>query len=354
MKVKVIGAGSIGNHLTQACRRMRWDVTVVDTDPEALRRMKEEIYPQRYGAWDEGIHLVTSDQEPKGGFDIICIGTPPHVRLPLAIAALSEKPKILQLEKPLCAPRLERLGEFMTAYRNQSDTIAVVGYDHAVSESVSWITDNLREQRIGDAQSIDVEFREHWKGIFGAHPWLSGPQDTYLGFWQKGGGASGEHSHALHLWRHFAKAAGFGSWRKVSSFMDMKTHDGAEYDSLSAFTVETDAGRVGRIIQDVITLPTRKWIRLQGSKGFIEWYCNGHSDGDLVKYQFGDGPAEERIFAKKRPDDFYREILHIQDLINGEVSAVDSPISIESGVAVMELLRTAHEHRNEGAIIQML
>lgn len=354
MKVKVIGAGSIGNHLTQACRRMGWEVTVVDTDPEALRRMKEEIYPQRYGTWDESIVLTTSEQEPKGGFDIICIGTPPHVRMPLALAALAEKPKILLLEKPLCAPTLEGLAEFMAAYRNQSDTIAIVGYDHAVSEATEWITNSVRDGQIGDVQSIDVEFREHWKGIFGAHPWLSGPQDTYLGFWKQGGGASGEHSHALHLWRHFAKAAGFGSWRKVSSYMDMKAHDGAEYDSLSAFTVETDTGRVGRIIQDVITLPTRKWIRLQGSKGFIEWYCNGHPDGDLVKYQFGDGPVEEKVFAKKRPDDFYRETLHMQDLLDGKTSGPDSPLSIESGVAVMELLQTAHQRRNEGAEIKTI
>ncbi len=31
-----------------------------------------------------------------------------------------------------------------------------------------------------------------------AHPWLAGPQDSYLGFWRRGGGASGEHSHAIY------------------------------------------------------------------------------------------------------------------------------------------------------------
>ena len=36
---------------------------------------------------------------------------------------------------------------------------------------------------------IDVEFREHWEGIFKAHEWLDGPQDSYLGFSQRGGGA---------------------------------------------------------------------------------------------------------------------------------------------------------------------
>ncbi|KKT61437.1 MAG: Dehydrogenase-like protein, partial [Candidatus Giovannonibacteria bacterium GW2011_GWA2_44_26] len=99
-KVKVIGAGSIGNHLTQASRRMGWDVVVVDADPKALERMKNEIYPQRYGKWDESIKLYTPDKEPKGGFDIIMIGTPPDVRMKLALEALKENPKLLHLEKP--------------------------------------------------------------------------------------------------------------------------------------------------------------------------------------------------------------------------------------------------------------
>ena len=52
VKVKIIGAGSIGNHLAQACRRVGWDVAVVDRDPEALQRMKHILYPSRYGRWD--------------------------------------------------------------------------------------------------------------------------------------------------------------------------------------------------------------------------------------------------------------------------------------------------------------
>src|SRR5437773_2400164 len=103
-KVKVIGAGSIGNHLTQAARRMGWNVVVVDQDKEALRRMKEEIYPNRYGKWDEEIELYETKDEPKGSFDLVCIGTPPHVRMPIAIRILDEKPKVMLLEKPLSEP----------------------------------------------------------------------------------------------------------------------------------------------------------------------------------------------------------------------------------------------------------
>jgi len=45
VKVKIFGAGSIGNHLANASRRLDWQVDVVDIDPAALKRMREEIYP---------------------------------------------------------------------------------------------------------------------------------------------------------------------------------------------------------------------------------------------------------------------------------------------------------------------
>ena len=44
MKVKIFGAGSIGNHLAYACRSQNLDVTIFDIDDEALVRTKNKIY----------------------------------------------------------------------------------------------------------------------------------------------------------------------------------------------------------------------------------------------------------------------------------------------------------------------
>ncbi len=43
-RVKVLGAGSIGNHLSNAARKLGWRVTIVDVDPAALVRTKESLY----------------------------------------------------------------------------------------------------------------------------------------------------------------------------------------------------------------------------------------------------------------------------------------------------------------------
>lgn len=355
MKVKIIGAGSIGIHLAQASRRMGWDVTVTDIDPKALQRMREDIYPKRYGAWDESIKLYLSKAAPKGGFDGIFIGTPPDVRMALALEALGEEPKILQLEKPFCTPFLEGMDEFLSAYRAQNKTIAVVGYDHAVSESIEEVIRLLNEKTIGEVQTLDVEFREHWQGIFNAHPWLAGPQDSYLGFWKRGGGAGNEHSHALHLWQLLARHAGLGIWEKTSVAMQIKEENYVAYDSLVAFTFITNTGKIGRVVQDVITLPVRKWIRAQGSDGFIEWVCNGHPEGDLVRYaRKGNPEVVEKVFKKKRPDDFYRETLHMRDILEGKIRPADSPISLESGVAVMEVLSIAYQNPQETSEIKRM
>ncbi len=351
MKVKIIGAGSIGNHLAQAARRMNWEVVVVDRDKKALNRMKDEIYPSRYGAWDPEISLFESINEPKGDFDVIMVGTPPDVRMRVALEALKEEPRILQLEKPIATPFDTSLKKFASRYQKQKKTIALVGYDHAVAESIQYIVTLLQEKVIGNAVTLDVEFREHWEGIFKAHPWLLGPQDTYLGFWKRGGGASGEHSHALHLWQYLARVAGLGEWKYVAPLLKLERRGKAEYDSVASFSIETQKGAVGRVVQDVVTKPTRKWIRIQGTAGFIEWICGGHPDGDLVRVSREFNEVKEEVFKKKRPDDFYREMLHIQDILEGKVKRNKSPISFESGFSVMKLIDTVWKKNREKKIL---
>ena len=66
IKVKIYGAGSIGNHLAHACRTKGRDVALCDKDTDALKRAKNDIYPSRYGLWDDKIKLLhVSELKPK-------------------------------------------------------------------------------------------------------------------------------------------------------------------------------------------------------------------------------------------------------------------------------------------------
>ena len=135
-KVKVFGAGSIGNHLAHASRSLGWSVDIVDIDPCALERTKCQIYPSRYGVWDEAINLYTVEEAPRNQYDLIIIGTPPDVHIPIALQAIEERPQALLIEKPLCTPDLTGADELLRK-SNEYGVKVFVGYDHAVGQAAS-------------------------------------------------------------------------------------------------------------------------------------------------------------------------------------------------------------------------
>ena len=349
MKVKIIGAGSIGNHLGHAARSLDWNVTIVDIDPLALKRTKETIYPSRYGIWDNKIKLKLSDEEPKGGFDLICIGTPPDSHIKLALKALNEKPNAILIEKPLTSPDLVGCQELFEKSKYLSIPV-FVGYDHAVSRSINKLKDEINKTNPDEFLTLDVEFREHWGGIFSAHPWLSGPKDSYLGFTKRGGGASGEHSHALHLWQSIAFFTNKGRVSSVQATMNFIKEGGLEYDSITSLNLKTETGFFGRCIQDVITNPPRKFLRLQGKYFGYEWECNPIPEKDSIKIQKNDGSCTVEHITKKRPDDFITELKHIKNCIK---SNIESPISLEKGLETMMVLTAANIAQSESRIVSI-
>src|SRR3990167_167134 len=354
IKAKVFGAGSIGNHLTQACRRAGWEVCVVDNDANALNRMKEEIYPKRYGAWDDGIKLYKTGEDPKGGYDVILIGTPPDAHLKIGLHVLKEEaPKVLQMEKPLCSPTLEGLKEFLDELKKNPETKVVVGYDHIVAENTLKAEEILSSGVFKNVLSMDCEFRSHWKNIFDAHPWLSGPKDTYLGFWKRGGGAGGEHSHGLNLWQHFAHVLGAGRIKEVTALIDYVEDGGASYDRSCFLQVVTEKGLGGRVAQDVITNPKKKFLEMQFSNGSLKW------DNDVTKttdqITINEYGKEKQVLdiSKTRQDEFYHEVMHIQKLLDGSLAIKDSPISLERAVDTMLVLAASHKSAKEKKTIQV-
>ena len=110
--VKIYGAGSIGNHYAYAFRKKSWHIKVFDTDIEALKRMKNQLYPSRYGQWDPAIKLMKQDDNEY--YDLIIIGTPPDTHLKIANKILKNSPpKVLHIEKPFCTPDLKNLDKFI-------------------------------------------------------------------------------------------------------------------------------------------------------------------------------------------------------------------------------------------------
>ena len=350
-KVKILGAGSIGNHLAHASRQQGWDVTLCDIDQAALDRTRNDIYPTRYGSWDEGIRLCLPEDTAGESFDIVIIGTPPDSHIPLALAEIrNSAPRVVLIEKPLCPPDLEPCTELVEVAAEHNVRV-LVGYNHRLTGHTAIAAQWLSEHSIGDITTLRAMTREHWGGIFAAHPWLAGPADTYLGFTSRGGGALGEHSHAINIWQYFAELAGMGRITEVMAMLDEIEADGAAYDRIAQLSVRTEKGLIGTIVQDVVTQPAQKWLRLEGTEGYLEWQVNIDASHDLVRLVRHDGLELEERVAKTRPDDFRGEIEHVGQLLKQHELA--SPLDLAAGLETMQVIVAALKSAREARLVQV-
>ncbi len=351
VKVKILGAGSIGNHLAYACRQLGWNVTICDIDPAALRRTRDKIFPGRYGKWDETIRLVQPAEVADEAFEVIIIGTPPDSHIDLALECLAKTPpRVLLIEKPLCTPLLQSC-EQLIPIAKRVGTRVLIGYNHTLTSNTLLAEEWLQEGKLGKILTIDVQIREHWQGIFKAHPWISGPEETYLGYTQRGGGALAEHSHGLAIWQHFARLSGNGRIVEVSAMLDMVREAGAYYDRLAQLSLRTETGLTGLLVQDVITEPAKKYLRILGSGGYLDWFINIKPGADAVKLWSQDDVERAQYFEKTRPDDFLPEINHIERILSNP--AFSSPISLEYGLETMLVIAAAIKSHQERRVIKI-
>ncbi len=175
---------------------------------------------------------------------MIFIGTPPDTHIALAMEALRNvSPKVLLIEKPLAGPDLAGCAQLAEAAK-KAGVFAAVGYNHCLGKNTVLAEKHISEGVLGRLQTISARTREHWQGIFNAHPWLSGPAASYLGFSARGGGATGEHSHGINIWQHFAHVAGAGRVSEVSATLDLVKVDGADYDQSAFITLKTESGLI--------------------------------------------------------------------------------------------------------------
>jgi predicted dehydrogenase len=351
VRVKVLGAGSIGNHLTHACRGRGWSVTMCDPDPAALDRTRRDIYPGRYGQWDEGIRLAGPVEVAGERFDLVIVGSPPDTHMAVALAEIDgNPPRLLMVEKPLATPDLRGVDQ-LVARAAAAGTRVLVGYNHRLTRHTQLAAQWLQESDLGPVTTLRVLFREHWGGIFGAHPWLAGPADSYLGFTSRGGGAIGEHSHGINLWQYFAKLAGQGRIAEVAAMLDEVEADGARYDRIAQLSVRTESGLVGTIVQDVVTQPAQKWLRLEAERGNLEWQANVDPGHDLVRLASHGGPVREERVAKTRPDDFRGEIEHVARLL--EAPERESILDLAAGIETMRVINAAIESARSQRVVRV-
>mgnify|MGYP002152375852 CR=1 FL=1 len=344
LTAKVVGAGSIGNHLAHALRAFDFDVVMVDTDLRALDRTKTIIYPQRYGAFDEAITLALPQELGSESFDLCVIGTPPDTHLAIATEELEYSHRALLIEKPLAPRGAANLREFAEV-AGASGTRVMVAYNQRLKHNTVKFMKLAEEENLGPLESISARMKEDWTGILKAHPWLTDATQSYLGHMGRGGGALYEHSHATDFVLFIAGALGHGRPDKVRAELDVVIHETGQYDREARLAITTTTGLNLDVVQDLFTWPAEKSLTAEFVGAKLTWEM--HSDHDLVRLAEPGKQDRHITFPKTRPDDFLPEIAHVMELL-GPGSDRVSPLDLAESLHTSLTLEAAVESHELG------
>ena len=335
--ILIFGAGSIGTHHANAARALNCNVLICDIDFSKFEYMKNNLYPKRYGNWDNKIKFISYRDvfETNNIYDLIIIGVPPKNHLTLlkkCFASLKFK-KIL-VEKPLCVFNQNFLFIKQLRYKNR----IYCGFNHSISESILFLINLVLKNKIGEIKNIEINWKEDFNLILKAHPWIKSLKDSYLSNLNEGGGGCHEYSHAVHLALIFKNIL-FKNKTQICQDIVYKKKGSLYYDSAAQITFKDKLRSINLNI-DTITDPCEKNIKLVGDKGTIFW--ERKIEKNYEKIEMRKSKNSNYKFKLTRRDDFINEIrcLLFKEKRYGNLSN----IKIKSAIEVMSVLKKIFKH----------
>lgn len=332
-KILIFGAGSIGNHMAFASLKLKHKVFITDINSKSLKRMEYQVFPNRYGKWNNTIKQIRYEKVfKKDMYDLIIIGTPPKTHIPLLkkIIKSNVSYKKILIEKPLSS-YLENFNELKKFNKNN----IFIGYNHSVSKSFDYFLKLLQNQK-KNIDNILINWKEGFKGILGAHSWLRDEFDSYLGYSKLGGGAIQEHSHAVHLAHVIQKELKINFTNKKYNKFFYKNNKNL-YDNFAQIFFKSKRINLNLEI-DLISFPPQKKIEavLNGKK--ISWIHNYDKGVDAVISEMNSNKNKIKLFKKDRSTEFENEINHIFSVKN-QIDYKRSRLNILYGIIVMNTIK---------------
>ena len=344
-KILIFGAGSIGNHMANACLKLGYQVYITDNSSKALNFMREKLFLKRYGYWDDKnikqINFEDINNLKSIFFDLIIIGTPPNSHYLLAeLCNKTFKFKNMLIEKPICSFK-EDQNKFLKYYKHNSKRI-FCGYNHSISPGIKKILDISRENK-RKLKFIEVKWKEGWTGILNAHYWLKDEFSSYLGDIKKGGGALQEHSHGLHLSIYFLERLISQNYKIIDSKSFFKMKKKKKYDFYNIINFESMKKNLSLEI-DLLEPNSLKQITITFDKMTIRWICNHKKNLDVVKI-YKNKKYKYYEFKKTRESEFVNEIKHIFSIKNLN-DYKKSPINILMGIKTISAIKKVFKNLN--------
>lgn len=333
-KILIIGAGSIGNHFANACRKLGYNISVTDISSKSLRLMKTKIFPKRYKTWDQNIKLVShtdlKESLKKNTYDLAIIGTPPDTHLQIFNQIKYYNIKNILIEKPLCSFK-QNENLFLRYPKNLK---VFCGYNHSVSKSFNYFVKKIQNKKFS---FIKVNWNESWHGILGAHFWMKNEYDSYLGDYKMGGGALQEHSHGLHLMLIVSKILKINiNRKKIKSISMLKSLRKKKYDVLNL--INYISNKVSLFLEiNLINNPPIKNLICFSNRRTLEYVVNYRPGFDAV-IEVIDNKSKVKLFKKDRSSDFIDEIQHIFS-IKSKLQYQLSPINLKYGIDTIKTIK---------------
>ena len=199
MKIKIIGCGSAGNHISFAFSKYAKKITMTDTSEKFFLRSKK-IYIQRYNKWNNKIDFKL-EKNDKTFYDVILISSPPNTHFKLLKKNI-DKANLFMIEKPLLQPSKLILDKFNNLIKSKKNKKILCGYNHRLFPSTKKFLELFRN-KIKLVNSLTINFKETTSGFLKAHNWMKSIEESYLGSTKNGGGSLCEHSHGINLAQFF-------------------------------------------------------------------------------------------------------------------------------------------------------
>lgn len=313
IKIKIIGAGSAGNHIAYAFKKHNAHITMIDINLSSLKRSKNKIYIPRYKVWDKNINLATKDNL-KSKYDCIIISTPPNTHLNILKKNINQS-EIFLIEKPICEPNYNSINEFKKIISFYKSKIFLCGYNHRLFPSTLKLMKILKNYK-NNFNYLNVNFKENTTGFLKAHSWYKDLSDSYLSKQSLGGGALCEHSHALNLAQYLIGDK--KTFKFKTKFIKNYKNKKSSYD-LDANIFYQYNDKVIEINQNFETQPTEKNITAVGQKFFLKLNYNfKNNDDNLILINKKNSKKKIFTFKKQRSDDFAYESNYLCKIIKAK------------------------------------
>ncbi|MBD1109569.1 Gfo/Idh/MocA family oxidoreductase [Pelagibacterales bacterium SAG-MED50] len=342
MKIKIIGSGSAGNHISYAFRNFSKSITMTDKDLKSLRNSKKEIYLKRYKVWNKNIIQKIEDND-NDNYDLIIVSSPPKTHLKLINKNIKNS-NLFLIEKPICEPDIKTIKKFEKIINTHKSKVFLCGYNHRLFPSTQKVLKILKKNKLQqNIKKIEVNFKENTSGFLKAHKWFKSLADSYLSKTKVGGGSLCEHSHAINLGQLFLNDK-IDQLKLIKSKVKYIKNAEENYDYDSKIELE-NKGKFIQINQNFTTLPVEKNVKIFGDSFFIELIYNYEKSNDQIKFfskKFN--KIKTFNFKKKRSDDFFYEAEFLFKLYNGKIN--NEILCAKSGIKTMKIVVKALKKSN--------